>query len=62
MAAHSSIFAQKILWTEELGGLQSMGSQRIRHSLETKQQQELRYDCSHESLLMILLEEELQSK
>ena len=25
MAAHSSILVWKILWTEELGGLQSMG-------------------------------------
>ena len=28
MAAHSSIFAWEILWTEEPGGLQSMGSQK----------------------------------
>ena len=27
MAMHSSILAWKILWTEEPGGLQSMGSQ-----------------------------------
>ena len=27
MATHSSIFAWKIPWTEEPGGLQSMGSQ-----------------------------------
>ena len=27
MATHSSIFAWRILWTEESGGLQSMGSQ-----------------------------------
>ena len=27
MAIHSSIFAWKIPWTEELGGLQCMGSQ-----------------------------------
>ena len=31
MATHSSILAWKISWTEEPGGLQSMGSQRIRH-------------------------------
>ena len=31
MATHSSILALKIPWTEEPGGLQSMGSQRIRH-------------------------------
>ena len=29
MAAHSSILAWKIPWTEELGRLQSMGSQRV---------------------------------
>ena len=31
MAAHSSTLAWKIPWTEELGRLQSMGSQRVRH-------------------------------
>ena len=31
MAAHSSILAWRVLWTEELGGLQSMGSQRVGH-------------------------------
>ena len=31
MATHSSIPAWKIPWTEEPGGLQSMGSERIRH-------------------------------
>ena len=31
MATHSSILGQRILWTEEAGGLQSMGSQRVRH-------------------------------
>jgi len=31
MAAHSSILAWKIPWTEEPGGLKSMGSQRVRH-------------------------------
>ena len=31
MATHSSILAWEIPWTEELGGLQSMGSQRVRH-------------------------------
>ena len=29
MATHSSIFARRIPWTEEAGGLQSMGSQRV---------------------------------
>ena len=31
MATHSSILSWKIPWTEELGGLQSMGSQRVGH-------------------------------
>ena len=35
LAAHSSILAWRILWTEEPGGLQSMGSQRVRHSCAT---------------------------
>ena len=31
MATHSSILAWKIPWTQEPGGLQSMGLQRVRH-------------------------------
>ena len=31
MASHSSILARRISWTEEPGGLQTMGSQRVRH-------------------------------
>ena len=31
MATHSNILAGKIPWTGEPGGLQSMGSQRVRH-------------------------------
>ena len=31
MATHSSIHAWKIPWTEEPGGLQSMGLQRVGH-------------------------------
>ena len=31
MAPHSSILAWRIPWTEEPGGLQSMGSQRVGH-------------------------------
>ena len=37
MATHSSILASENLWTEEPGALQSMGSQRFRHDLVTKQ-------------------------
>ena len=31
MATHSSILAWRIPWTEEPGGLQSIGSQRVKH-------------------------------
>ena len=32
MAIHSSIFAWRIPWTEETGGLQSTWLQRVRHN------------------------------
>ena len=32
IATHSSILAWRIPWTEEPGGLQSIGSQRVRHN------------------------------
>ena len=37
-ATHSSILAWRIPWTEEPGGLQSTGSQRVGRDLATKQQ------------------------
>ena len=40
MATHSSIPAWEIPWTEEPGGLQSIGSQRVGHDLGTEQQQQ----------------------
>ena len=36
MAIHSSILTWRIPWTEEPRGQQSIGSQRVRHDLETK--------------------------
>ena len=36
VATHSSILAWGILWTEEPGGLQSVGLQRVRHDLVAK--------------------------
>ena len=42
MATHSSILAWRIPWTEELGRLQSMGSQRVGHDWATGQQQQPR--------------------
>ena len=38
METHYIIFAWEIPWTEEPGGLQSIGSQRVEHDLVTKQQ------------------------
>ena len=35
MATHSSVLAWKKPWTEERGGLQSMGSQRVGHDRAT---------------------------
>ena len=32
MAIHSSILAWRIPWTEEPGGIQSMGSRRVGHN------------------------------
>ena len=49
MAHHSSILVWEIPWTEELGGLQSTESQRVRHDLATRQQQQ------HQILLYIML-------
>ena len=36
MATYSSILAWEIPWTEEPGGLQSMGSQRVGNDLATE--------------------------
>ena len=43
MATHSSILAWRIPWTEEAGGLQSMGSQRVTQDRATK--------CTHTEAL-----------
>jgi len=40
MATHSSILAWEIPWTEEPGGLRTIGSQRVGHDLATKQEQQ----------------------
>ena len=36
MAAHTFVLAWEIPWTEEPGGLQSVGSQRLEYDLVTK--------------------------
>ena len=43
MTTHSSILAGKIPWTEEPGGLQFMGSQRIRHNWATEHSSSFSY-------------------
>ena len=40
MGTHSSILAWEIPWTEETGGLQSLGSQKSQTQLTTKQQKQ----------------------
>ena len=40
METHSSIFAWEIPWTEDPGGLQSMGLKRVGYDLVTKNQQQ----------------------
>ena len=45
MATHSSILAWRISWTEEPGGLESMGPQRVRHDWATITHSANRNDC-----------------
>ena len=42
MVTNSNIIAWEISWAEQPDGLQSMGSQRVRHNLVIKQQQQFR--------------------
>ena len=50
MATQSSILAWRIPWTEEPEGLQSIGSQRVRHDFTTttEQQQSFFLDSVYE--------------
>ena len=45
---HSSTLAWKIPWMKKPGGLQSMGSQRVRHDLVIKSEKEM---ATHSSIL-----------
>ena len=49
MATHSSILACRIPWTEEPGGLQSIGSQRVGHNWGTST-----HTCMYVSMLNIV--------
>ena len=59
MAAHSSLLAWRIPWTEEPGGLQYMESRRVGLDLGTKQQQQIVQqlqqivECSKSSILRL---------
>ena len=44
MTTHSSVLAWKIPWTEESGGLQSMGSQRVGHDSVTNTHMEINHN------------------
>ena len=50
MATHSSNLAWRISWTEDPGGLQSMGSQGVRHDWDAK------HACTHTRLCHTTLE------
>ena len=52
MATYSSILAWEIPWTEEPSGLESMGSQRVRNDLVTKQEQIGRASCREKSVCL----------
>ena len=54
LATYSSILAWEITWTEEPGGLQSMGLQRVRHDLATKTRQETTDSYFHSTNLELL--------
>jgi len=47
IATHSTILAWRIPWTEEPGGLQCMGSQKVRHDKQLSMQKACTYKYSH---------------
>ena len=53
IATHSSICAWKIPWTEEPGGLHSMGSQGIRHDLVIKHAHMLTEQIFHQRQFLL---------
>ena len=50
VAIHSSILAWKIPWTEESGGLESMGLQRVGHNLAKTGPGDYTRNCKSRSL------------
>ena len=55
MATHSSILAWEIQWTEEPGGLQSMGHKNVGHDLTTRRQQQKQQPLFSSSIILGLL-------
>ena len=51
MTTHSSILAQRTAWTEEPGGLQSMGSKRVRQDRSNLVLVRLNHNNEHNYLL-----------
>ena len=56
MATHSSILAWRIPWTEEPGGLQSTGSQRVGNDWVTHTHTHIHTPSSHSSIRQLALE------
>ena len=54
VTTHTSILAWRIRWTEEPGGLQSMGSYRVRHDWATNTQQQNSNWLSLHTLLKVM--------
>ena len=54
MATHSSILAWEIPWTEESGGLQSVGSQRVGHNWATEHSSNLIYHLIISAMTLFL--------
>ena len=52
MATHWSVLAWRIPWTEEPGGLQSLGSQRVRHDSEQPHTFTARTDAEAETPIL----------
>ena len=61
MATHSSIFAWKIPWTEELGGVTVHGFAGVGHNLATKQQWTLSF-CSYNKHSADTADDDVQSR
>ena len=62
MATHARILAWRIPWTEEPGGLQSMGPQRVRHNWATEHAHILVTSNEKEAWVLTSLEQDLSTR